>query len=193
MARNLLACKWALQIVVELVHSPKRPSELRRRIEGIEERVLFDRLKRLTEAGLLRKKANSGYPKETFYYLSEPERFKPLAEWLVEIPIPLSEVTPILSCRWTLEIMELLLERRTPGEIKELLGGLNDKTLHKRLSQLERLGLAEREVLPTKPVSVFYKLSERGRELLPLLKRMKDITLYSGRTRSPDLSPVRDS
>ena len=193
MARSLLTCKWALQIVVELVDSPKRPSELRRAIEGIEERVLFDRLRRLLDTGVLAKRGNNGYPRETFYYLVDPESFKPLRDWLSELTLPVERVVSIMSCRWTMDIMEELSEKRTPKEVKSALRGLPDKTLHVRLRELEELGLVSREVLPTRPVRVLYQLTETGMEILPLLKKLRGLILYTPRTRSQALSPVRGS
>jgi len=193
MGRSLLTCKWALQIVMHLIESPKRPSELLRLIEGIEERVLFDRLRRLTDMGVIAKKEKGGYPKETFYYAVNPEEMEPVCVWLRSIPIPVERVVSVMSCRWTLEIMEGLYEESPPKVLKETLPGLTDKVLHTRLRELEELGLVQRRVLPTKPVRVLYSLTDKGRELTPLLKGMKEIILYRGRTRSQDSLPVHDS
>ncbi|WP_457600632.1 winged helix-turn-helix transcriptional regulator [Hydrogenivirga sp.] len=184
MEKTLLSCKWALQIIVNLVDSPKRPSELKRLINGIEERVLFDRLRRLLNAGLLYKRESQGYPKETYYILTEPERFSPLREWLLRLRMPIDRVVSVMSCRWTLEIMGELRKETTPKCLKEALTGLGDKTLHRRLNELESLGLVRRVVVPTKPVRVLYRLTETGEELLPLLRSMKELILCKERTRN---------
>ncbi|EDP75866.1 winged helix-turn-helix transcriptional regulator [Hydrogenivirga sp. 128-5-R1-1] len=193
MGRSLLTCKWALQIVMHLADSPRRPSELLRLVKGIEERVLFDRLKRLTAVGVVNKIEKDGYPKETFYYLVNPEELKPICAWLRSMPIPVEKVVAVMSCRWTLEIMDELDRELSPKMLKEALPGLTDKVLHARLRELEDLGLVQRTVLPTKPVRVIYRLTEKGIELRPLLKRMKELILYRGRTRSQASSPVHGS
>ena len=56
MSRNLLFCKWAITILLKLSESPKRPSELKKEINGISERILYNRLKILTDIGLIEKK-----------------------------------------------------------------------------------------------------------------------------------------
>jgi len=193
MGKPLLSCKWAFQIVIHLVSSPKRPSELKRLIPDIDSRVLFDRLRRLVRAGLVGKKENEGYPKETLYYLRKPEVFKEVAYWFKGLALPAEEVVSVVSCKWTLEILSLLKDKKTPRDIKKVLVGLSDKVLHSRLYQLEKFGLVRREVFPEKPVKVSYSLTEKGMSILPVLIKMREIILYSEKKRSPCPSLERGS
>ncbi|MDQ7038044.1 MAG: helix-turn-helix domain-containing protein [Aquificota bacterium] len=191
MELNLLSCKWALRIVLELLDSPRRPSELKRVIKGIEERVLFDRLRRLLRAGLIRKEEAQGYPKKTIYYLVDPEYIRPIALWIKDTGIPVDEAVSLVSCRWTLEVLRVLREERTPKEIKATLRGISDKVLHSRLYSLETMGLVSRYVIPTRPVKVVYSLTDRGAKILPALEKLGSFILYSGKRRSPCPSPGR--
>ena len=177
---SLLTCKWAIHILLLLHRGEMRPSELLRSIEGISERVLFDRLSRMVEAGIAGRWTNSGYPKESYYYLKNPEEFEAIAEWFESSEVSPEEFVKLFSCKWTLEVMKLLQEPMPPSRIKELLKGISDKVLHQRLRELEGLSLVDRVVLPERPVRVIYSLSGKGRRLLPQLLRMERVILNSG-------------
>jgi len=57
-------------------------------------------------------------------------------------------------------------------EIEALVHGLSARMLAVRLRELEGVGLVERIVEPTTPVSVRYRLSPRGRDLLASLQAL---------------------
>lgn len=191
--KSVLRCKWALQIVLKLTEGQKRPSQLLREIEGLKERVLFDRLSRLMKGGLIGKWTVEGYPKESYYYLKNSEEFLPLREWLSSVDLPVEDMVRLFSCKWTLPIMELLEEPKSPSQIREMLDGISDKVLQERLKRLEDLNLVHREVLPTRPPKVLYSLSTEGKDVLPTLKRLENFTLCKPRRRSPSPSPERGS
>ncbi|MDN4174084.1 helix-turn-helix domain-containing protein [Nocardioides sp. SOB77] len=69
--------------------------------------------------------------------------------------------------RWTGAIM-LAIGRGASrfGEIQAAVDGLSARLLTARLRELEEHGVVEREVIPTTPVSVRYRLTPRGRDLL---------------------------
>jgi DNA-binding HxlR family transcriptional regulator len=50
--------------------------------------------------------------------------------------------------------------------------GLSPKTLSSTLKALEREGIVTREVLSTRPFKVMYSLTEKGRDLGPVLEKM---------------------
>ena len=56
------------------------------------------------------------------------------------------------------------------GEIAASVEGLSDRMLSLRLRELEGAGLVDRIVRPTTPVSVLYRLTPRGRDLLSSLQ-----------------------
>ena len=72
-----------------------------------------------------------------------------------------------LGRRWSSGIL-LALARGASRftEIVARVDGLSDRMLAARLKELERTGLVDRIVEPTTPVSVRYRLTARGRDLL---------------------------
>jgi DNA-binding HxlR family transcriptional regulator len=190
---RLLRCKWVLHIILKLTSGRKRPSQLLREIEGIKDRVLFDRLSRLVNTGLVIREASGGYPKETYYYLKNPSEFLPLRDWIFSAGLSVEAVVKLFSCKWTLPIMKTLREPLTPSCIKRELAGISDKVLQERLRELERLGIVHREVLPSRPPRVLYSLTAKGQEILPLLLKLDAFTLCKPKKRSPCPSPERDS
>ncbi|MEM4657974.1 MAG: winged helix-turn-helix transcriptional regulator [Candidatus Methanosuratincola sp.] len=184
MEKTLLTCKWALQIALALLDSPRRPSELLRDISGISERVLYERLGALFDAGFLGKTSEVGYPLVTYYYVRDREGFLELANLLKNTEIDVESLVSTFACKWTLPIMEQLREALSPAELKDRISGISEKVLHVRLSHLESMGFVERRVLPSKPVRVLYSLTKRGRAVLPSLKRASTVILYRLRKRS---------
>jgi DNA-binding HxlR family transcriptional regulator len=73
--------------------------------------------------------------------------------------------------RWTAAIM-LALGRGASrfGEVEAAVDGLSARLLTARLRELEGHGLVEREVTPTTPVSVRYRLTPQGRDLLAAMQ-----------------------
>jgi len=98
----------------------------------------------------------------------------------------LEEAFSILSQRWVLQIMVLLLLSGPMrfSEIKKTLG-ISSRTLSEKLRRLRKVGMVEREVEPGPPVSTRYKLSRDGREIalltLPLLYRLGRRSLLKGK------------
>ncbi|WP_216656525.1 winged helix-turn-helix transcriptional regulator [Nocardioides marmotae] len=73
--------------------------------------------------------------------------------------------------RWTGAIL-LAIGRGASrfGEIEAAVEGLSARMLSARLRELEQHDLVEREVIPTTPVSVRYRLTPRGRDLLAAMQ-----------------------
>ncbi|RIX28871.1 transcriptional regulator [Amnibacterium setariae] len=59
------------------------------------------------------------------------------------------------------------------SEIVATVDGLSDRMLAVRLKELEHGGLIDRIVEPTTPVTVRYRLSARGRDLLASLQPLQ--------------------
>jgi DNA-binding HxlR family transcriptional regulator len=73
--------------------------------------------------------------------------------------------------RWNSGILLALARGATRfTEILARVEGLSDRMLAARLKELEQIGLVVRIVEPTTPVSVRYRLTPRGRELLAALQ-----------------------
>lgn len=79
----------------------------------------------------------------------------------------------LLGKRWNPQILRALLsgiERFT--ELREAVPGLSDHLLSERLKDFEAHGIVTREVTPTTPVRIGYELTERGRELEPVIEEL---------------------
>lgn len=81
----------------------------------------------------------------------------------------------VLSGRWKYFILWYLKdETRRYSDIKKFLGGLSQGSLTKQLKELERDGVIRREVYPEVPPRVEYSLTDKGKNLLPILEKMED-------------------
>jgi DNA-binding HxlR family transcriptional regulator len=73
--------------------------------------------------------------------------------------------------RWSSSILMALAQGATRfSEVLATVEGLSDRLLAVRLKELEKVGLVEREVIPTVPVQVRYRLTERGDDLMASLQ-----------------------
>lgn len=79
----------------------------------------------------------------------------------------------ILGDKWTPMLLFALADgNRRFCEIQEDAGGVNPRTLSARLDNLEAAGVVERAVYPEVPPRVEYSLTDKGRDLLPVIKSM---------------------
>lgn len=92
-------------------------------------------------------------------------------EILAECPI--STFFHLLGGRWKLSVL-YNLERKPLRftELKKRVIGISDKMLSQQLKSLQEMGFVEREVLNEIPVKVFYRLSEKGKTLIPILAQI---------------------
>lgn len=84
------------------------------------------------------------------------------------------EVFGLLGKRWTGLLIDLLLQR--PARFNELhaaLPVLSKRVLSERLSELQSIGVVEREVDPGPPITATYRLSERGKALGPAMDALR--------------------
>lgn len=76
----------------------------------------------------------------------------------------------IMGPRWTSEIVRSLLAGASRFcEIREVIPGLSDRMLAERLRSLEGEGLVIRSVLPERPPTVRYELSDKGGALAAVI------------------------
>jgi len=90
---------------------------------------------------------------------------------------PLSHCMAILGGAWTPNVIWCLsAEPRRFSELRVDIPVISAKVLTARLKDLERKGVVLREVMPTSPPSVEYSLTELGRELIPAIKAIADVS-----------------
>lgn len=81
----------------------------------------------------------------------------------------------LLGKRWTGLLLYALMEGpRRFCELTATVEGLSDRVLSDRLRELEVEGVVERVVYPQIPVRVEYKLTEKGRDLKPVVEAIHE-------------------
>ncbi|BCW94891.1 MAG: helix-turn-helix domain-containing protein [Fimbriimonadales bacterium] len=83
-------------------------------------------------------------------------------------------LTDVLRCKWTVAVLDALGQGiNRPGQILRALPGLTTKVLYERVHKLERYGLVVRRAYPELPPRVEYELTERGQQLIELIRQMR--------------------
>lgn len=82
--------------------------------------------------------------------------------------------TDILGNKWTPQLLRYFLNEETVRfcQIQDLVGGINPRTLCARLDQLEQQGIIVKQLAATGSRSE-YALTDKGRDLLPVLRSME--------------------
>ncbi|HEY7891484.1 MAG TPA: helix-turn-helix domain-containing protein [Solirubrobacteraceae bacterium] len=87
---------------------------------------------------------------------------------------PICRTAEIVCGKWTLLLVRELSEGRSRFcELERSLAGISPRTLSLRLRALEEEGVIVRHTFPQVPPRVEYALTEKGRELLPILQNMR--------------------
>jgi len=79
----------------------------------------------------------------------------------------------IVGSKWTPQLIYALangVERFC--ELQKEAGGINPRTLSARLDELEQAGIVAKRSFAEVPPRVEYALTQKGRDLLPILERM---------------------
>lgn len=101
---------------------------------------------------------------------------------------PLTTCMALLGGAWTPNIIWYLSGGpRRFGELRRDIPRISAKVLATRLKALEDKGVVHREVMPTSPPSVEYRLTELGGELLPVI----DAIVKVGHRLKVDAEPRR--
>ncbi len=83
---------------------------------------------------------------------------------------PVRDVINQISGKWSTLLLQALAQRPYRfGELRRLVPDISQRMLTQTLRELQRDGYIDREVFPTKPPSVEYRMTDLGRSLfLPL-------------------------
>jgi DNA-binding HxlR family transcriptional regulator len=88
---------------------------------------------------------------------------------------PVCHIAELVCGKWTLLLVRDLAEGRSRFcEIERSLAGISPRTLSLRLRELEEQGIVERHTYPEVPPRVEYALTDKGRDLLPIVDSMRD-------------------
>lgn len=81
--------------------------------------------------------------------------------------------TKILGDQWTPRLLfALSTEKLRFCQLQDSVGGVNPRTLSKRLSDLEISGILTKVIFSEVPPHTEYSLTKKGKDLLPILKSM---------------------
>jgi DNA-binding HxlR family transcriptional regulator len=90
---------------------------------------------------------------------------------------PLSECMSMISGAWTPHVIWYLSQGpRRFSELRADIPNISPKVLSARLKELEQRGIVHREVMPTSPPTVEYRLTELGAELMPVIEAIVDVS-----------------
>jgi DNA-binding HxlR family transcriptional regulator len=94
---------------------------------------------------------------------------------IVEI-CPIRNVVARFGNKWSLLVVVVLSEREVVrfNELGRLIPDISSRVLSATLRTLEADGLIAREVFPVVPPRVEYRLTEVGRSLVPIIRRLTD-------------------
>lgn len=88
---------------------------------------------------------------------------------------PIEQVAYLIGDKWVLLIIrDLSIGRQRFGQLHISMSGISSRTLAARLSTLEQAGLIERHAFAEIPPRVEYSLTEKGRDLMPLLEALRN-------------------
>lgn len=84
------------------------------------------------------------------------------------------QASELLGKRWTGLIIRVLLDGpKRFKEIKEQIPEMSDKMLTDRIKELESCGILIRNVYPETPVRIEYDLTDKGRDLKPVIEQIQ--------------------
>jgi DNA-binding HxlR family transcriptional regulator len=94
------------------------------------------------------------------------------------VPTEVRRTADLLERRWQLSIIYAALAGALRfNEFADAVDGISPRMLSERLRDLEAAGLIERTVIPSSPPKVEYRLTNRGRQLGPIIDAMR---IYAG-------------
>jgi DNA-binding HxlR family transcriptional regulator len=92
----------------------------------------------------------------------------------VRVSADFHQAVELIGKRWTGAILWALSERaHYYAELTQVVPGLSDRLLSRRLRELEAEGLVERCVHDGTPARVSYALTEKGKGLRPAIRELR--------------------
>ena len=86
----------------------------------------------------------------------------------------ISQAAQTLGKKWVLEITYYLREQKRFCELQDSVGAINPATLSSRLKELEKDEIIHRFEIIGVPRHVEYTLTQKGRELIPIMYTLAD-------------------
>jgi DNA-binding HxlR family transcriptional regulator len=90
------------------------------------------------------------------------------------VPAEVRQTADLLERRWQLSIIYAALAGALRfNDFADAVAGISPRMLSERLRDLEAAGLIERKVIPSSPPKVEYRLTNRGRQLGPIIDALR--------------------
>jgi DNA-binding HxlR family transcriptional regulator len=90
------------------------------------------------------------------------------------VPAEVRQAADLLERRWQLLVIYAALGGALRfNDFADAVAGISPRMLSERLRDLEAAGLIERKVIPSSPPKVEYRLTDRGRQLGPIIDAMR--------------------
>ena len=90
-------------------------------------------------------------------------------------PCPIERGMRVLGGKWKGTILWHVKDGPVRfNDLTRQLGGASKKMVSQRLGELEEMGMVQRRVLPGRPVSVTYEITDFGRTALCFLEQIRD-------------------
>ena len=90
------------------------------------------------------------------------------------VPAEVRQTADLLERRWQLSVIYAALGGALRfNDFADAVAGISPRMLSERLRDLEAAGLIERKVIPSSPPKVEYRLTNRGRQLGPIIDAMR--------------------
>ncbi|GAB3917162.1 winged helix-turn-helix transcriptional regulator [Larkinella terrae] len=97
-------------------------------------------------------------------------------EEIIPTELIIKKAVEVICGKWRMIIIHLLREKVLRyGEIKRGVPGISEKVLVHELKQLVELGMVEKESFGEVPPRVEYRLTDKGRTILPVVDLLKEI------------------
>ena len=88
--------------------------------------------------------------------------------------LEISKAAKIIGSKWTLLLLNSLLNgTKRFGQLQKELGGINPRTLSKRLDDLEKEGYIKKRIFAEVPPRVEYSLTKKGGVFKRVVKAVK--------------------
>lgn len=95
----------------------------------------------------------------------------------VPVDCPIRDVVQRIGDKWSVLVIMVLIERpQRFGALRRAIPDISQRMLTQTLRNLQREGLLDRQVFPTNPPSVEYRLTELG---LSLLKPLGELVRWA--------------
>jgi DNA-binding HxlR family transcriptional regulator len=107
--------------------------------------------------------------------MAKPAKDVPDTTSCTRSPCPVACSLDLLGDRWTLLVVrDLLLGKSTYSEFQQSPEGIPTNILAERLKRLQRYGVVEKVLYQERPKRYRYRLTQKGRDLYPVLSAMID-------------------